>query len=383
MQIGIITFHASYNFGSVWQAFALQETLKCLGYDNEIINYRMLSQKDKYSLFPLTGGWKTIVRNILQLRYINNKRRSNQKYEDFITTWLNLSKEVNVVRDLKNFSNKYDEYLTGSDQVWGYDVPEFVSSKEDSRSPYFLNFTDKYKISYASSTGVSSLEELIKQKDNLLSFSHISVREQHGKELIEQIINKHVKVVLDPTYLISHSSWINLANQFDTYLPTGKYILIYSLQGMKKRKRWIELINKILSQYPNSQFVTISPFAPITGKQIYNAAFSGPKEILSIFANASYIFTDTFHGMSFSIHFRKSFSLLETTQADYRKKNILTKFHLEERETNNIEKSILLFKTPISYTEKEIIIQDAINASLDYLKSAIEDGKRKKNPRVI
>lgn len=53
MQIGMMTFHASYNFGSVWQAFSLQYTVNSLGYNCEIINYRMKSQKNKYSLFRL------------------------------------------------------------------------------------------------------------------------------------------------------------------------------------------------------------------------------------------------------------------------------------------------------------------------------------------
>lgn len=58
MQIGMMTFHASYNFGSVWQAFSLQYTVNSLGYNCEIINYRMKSQKNKYSLFPVKEGWK-------------------------------------------------------------------------------------------------------------------------------------------------------------------------------------------------------------------------------------------------------------------------------------------------------------------------------------
>lgn len=373
MQIGIITFHGSYNFGSVWQAFALQTTLRRLGYDSEIINYRMLSQKEKYSLFPLNGGWKSIIRNILQLRYIADKRKSNREYENFINTYLKLSEEVNTTSELMDFSDKYDIYLAGSDQIWGYDIPEFVFSKEDSRSPYFLNFTNKYKISYASSTGLSTLEELRKQKENLSHFAHISVREEHGKKLLEKIIGRPVELVLDPTYLIPHTSWIDIANRFNIYIPQEKYILIYTLQGMKKRNKWLELIKKIQAKNPTYCFITVSPFVPITGKGIYNWAGVGPKEILALFSKAFYVFTDTFHGLSFSIHFRKNFSLLETKQIDFRKKNILSKFLLEDRETNSIERSLELFEEPIPYEEKECLIANAISSSLSYLEKAIED----------
>lgn len=46
MEIGILTYHAAYNYGSVLQAFATQEIIKQLGYKAEIINYRMDEQKN-------------------------------------------------------------------------------------------------------------------------------------------------------------------------------------------------------------------------------------------------------------------------------------------------------------------------------------------------
>ena len=40
MKIGIITFHAAMNYGSVLQAFALQEYLRSRGNDVRIIDFR-------------------------------------------------------------------------------------------------------------------------------------------------------------------------------------------------------------------------------------------------------------------------------------------------------------------------------------------------------
>ena len=39
MKVGVITFHASHNYGSVLQAYALQQTVTALGHECEIINY--------------------------------------------------------------------------------------------------------------------------------------------------------------------------------------------------------------------------------------------------------------------------------------------------------------------------------------------------------
>lgn len=42
--IGIITDHSAYNFGSVLQAYATEKALEYLGYNAQILYYRMQSQ---------------------------------------------------------------------------------------------------------------------------------------------------------------------------------------------------------------------------------------------------------------------------------------------------------------------------------------------------
>ena len=51
-KIGIITFHASHNCGSMLQAYALQSTLIRLGYTNEIINFSNAGSREMYSVLP-------------------------------------------------------------------------------------------------------------------------------------------------------------------------------------------------------------------------------------------------------------------------------------------------------------------------------------------
>ena len=47
INVGILTFHASYNFGSVMQAYAMQKVINDLGFESTIINFRPMSQKDE------------------------------------------------------------------------------------------------------------------------------------------------------------------------------------------------------------------------------------------------------------------------------------------------------------------------------------------------
>ena len=55
MKIGIITFHAAMNYGSVLQAFALQEYLRSRGNDVRIIDFRSAAQRRLYPA-PVSFG---------------------------------------------------------------------------------------------------------------------------------------------------------------------------------------------------------------------------------------------------------------------------------------------------------------------------------------
>lgn len=366
--VGLITFHASYNFGSVMQAWATQQIVSEMGYDCEIINFRTKIQKDKYSVFPIKMGYKQILRNIIQIPRIGEKYRSNKKYEQFIQRKLVISEEYSTVKDLKA-SKKYDIYLAGSDQIWGYHIPEFDYSEIDVRGIYYLDFIDGYKISYASSTGTATSELLQPYAEYLKKFSHLSVRESMGQQVIEKIIGEKPSVVLDPTYLLSSRKWYEIANNISRKYKS-KYVLIYSLQGMKKARKWKEIIKKLPSDI---KIITVVPFSPITGKKIINRADAGPVEILSLFANAEYVYTDTFHGMSFAIHFRKPFTIFEDKDADYRKRNIMDMFSLRDRETNLIDSAVGMFSKPIDYDSRENMIRNKVLESMDYLKNALGD----------
>ena len=48
-KVGIITFHASHNCGSMLQAFAIQTVIEEIGYQSEIINFSNYGQQQLYS----------------------------------------------------------------------------------------------------------------------------------------------------------------------------------------------------------------------------------------------------------------------------------------------------------------------------------------------
>ena len=64
--VGIITFHASHNYGSMLQAYALQQTILDMGMKCEIINLRTPRQRKMYSRYIHRSLLKRLM---LTLRY--------------------------------------------------------------------------------------------------------------------------------------------------------------------------------------------------------------------------------------------------------------------------------------------------------------------------
>ena len=95
MKIGILTFHCAHNYGAVLQAYALQEAVKELGYDVEIINYRPAYLIDIYKPFSVkrifSGSIKLILKKFLRsiLMYPKNLKRW-KVFNSFINNNLNI-----------------------------------------------------------------------------------------------------------------------------------------------------------------------------------------------------------------------------------------------------------------------------------------------------
>ena len=144
LKVGIITFHGSHNHGSMLQAYATQRAIEKIGIESEIINFRMKSQKEYYSLYPMKFGTMRFFRSLCMLPIHMARKKRSEKFENFLRNRFLLSgKELANYDDLKSVSEKYDLYLSGSDQIWSNLIPEFKSTEADYTGVYFLDFVNK------------------------------------------------------------------------------------------------------------------------------------------------------------------------------------------------------------------------------------------------
>lgn len=304
MKIGIITFHAAFNYGSMLQAYALQTFLENLGHDVEIINFRSKTQKESYQKPIQLSSFYSLKCSIYRLihtpRTLVPLYKKWHLFDNFLHNNLHLTKEYTTIEELKNADFDYDVLITGSDQIWNYVCGDFSEA-------YFGNFVSNQtrKIAYAISLGPDpESKDGDFYKKNIKGFQKISAREIKTKRFLEEKgICKDVDLVLDPTMLLSAKDYNPLMS--DKPLIEGNYLFYYTPYG-KKREISDEAI-KIARE--KDLAIVCDNFYDIEKKynniRIYAAV--GPSEFLNLVRNATVVCGESFHLMVFSIIFEKEF----------------------------------------------------------------------------
>ncbi|MGQ2383923.1 polysaccharide pyruvyl transferase family protein [Lactiplantibacillus plantarum] len=357
----LVTFHASHNHGSALQAFATQNLLDTFHYDNTILNFQMPSQKKYYSLYGGRGGMK--LRELAMIPQHFQRRRRQERFRDFQAKYFNMTPEVNSYDQLKKLDlTRFDLMVSGADQIWSNQIPEFRQSNVDYTGVYFGDFINTRKIAFGSSTGEASVEYLKSKQELLKQYEHIAVREEAGKVKLEQFLNSKCDVVLDPTLLLSKEQY-SKAFHLDSPLVDGKYIFLYTLQGVKIGKKWRSMLEELHAK-TGYKIIVVSPFFPINGKHIININDAGPIEYVNLIKYAQIVLTDSFHGTAFSSIFRKQFFVFQKPESqDPRKKNLLKQFGLQGRIFDQKDADVILNSPDIDYAMHESNIQEAVKHS--------------------
>lgn len=369
--IGIITFHGSHNHGSMLQAYATQQAISKLGYESEIINFRMKSQKEYYALYQTKYGIMRFMRSLLLLPIHDSRSKREKKFEKFIQKRYVLSGlELSTYKELESVSDKYDIYLSGSDQIWSKYIPELVGSTVDYRGVYFLDFVKSgKKISYASSIGETSLEDLQERKVLLSQYSAISTREKTGADILAKLLNRSIETVIDPTLLLNKEDWKKISGK---RIIKEKYIFLYTLRGIRPGLQWARELDKI-GKMMHCRVVCVSPFFPIVYPGIKCLVNIGPEDFVNLIDNAECVFTDSFHGTAFSINLNKPFySMTLDNSKDNRKKDLLKSVGLKYRNVGSFEEIGYISDISIDFENTNVILEKLRKNSYSFLKKAIE-----------
>lgn len=328
MKIGIVTFFKSYNYGVWLQAYATQEFFKIQGYDAEIIDYENNFEKKKANLLYREGnrniGYAT---SLLKSILFGKVRYYKKGFKPYIEKCYKLSEKK--YKDASEMTDvPYDVLVAGSDQVWN---PKITNGMD---RVFLLQFGQPCKrISVASSMGSKALGSIEKEQllQALQSFNAISVREEFACEYLEAELKKKIKVICDPTFLITRKQWVeNVAKKSKYYKIKSKYILTYFVSNEKRKSCNIELVKSYSDKFslPVWAIQFTSYFSNGVDKKILGASMF---DFIALLLGAEIIITDSFHGVALSANLNKNFIAITNRENPIRTQNLLSKIGLLNR----------------------------------------------------
>lgn len=320
MKIGIITFHAAHNYGSMLLAFALQEAVKKLGHEVKIINLRIPAQNLMYAN-PIKFTHKLHIKTLCMhpgvfygnLQKWNLFESFTNQHHQLTSRCMDLNGVKNVIKD-----ENFDVVIAGGDQIWNMQCADFSIA-------YYLpfNMPEIKKISYAPSFGGGGnfkVDEYSVAIAGLLSdFDCISVREQQAAEQVSELIKRHVDVVCDPVMLSDRSVYDKMAG--DSPLIKEKYLFYYSPFSTPEKEHIVLEYGKQLGV---SVYTSNGEYYQCRGMKKFLKV--GPAEFLNLIKYADMVCGNSFHLLAFCLLLNKNFIIL--SGADSRMENLLAKLKI-------------------------------------------------------
>lgn len=250
---GIITLPLHTNFGGNLQNYALQKVLTSLG------------------KIPIT---------------LDFRNRKKEHFTDFCDKNIRFLLYQNIM-DFQNDSNRFDNIIVGSDQVWR---SEWLNPEIS-----FLNMCKNWncnKVYYAASSGYDNVNTSKEKIDNIVipnlnNATVVSTRETGLQRYLSNDLKIPSSVQCDPTILLQKEDYeglySNIKERTNCY---GYYIL--------DKKGYVFNDPKVKSR------LKIEP--------------TNENEFLAMYRDADFIITDSYHGCLFSLIFNKPFICKRNTK---------------------------------------------------------------------
>lgn len=367
-KVGILTEHRARNFGSCLQAYALQTAINKLGHKAEIVDYRPIAIENSFGVFIVDlynqakGNAKNLIKFAINLvvfapfRYKREKNFKEFRDKYFTLSTYNFDKfDCNV-----NDKVKDDVYVCGSDQIWN---PKITYGLDPM---YFAYPMDKNatKLSYAASIGLSDISDYTEDfKKYLDVLDVITVREPSAQKMLNEITDKKVSVVLDPTLLLKKEDWVSLFA--DRERPKDPYILVYSL---KVDDEMVSYARKLSEE--KGLPVIFFDLRKRYGENSISKFTADPIDFIYYLYHADYVVTNSFHGTVFSVIFEKQFVCVPMQGTSSRMIDLLHTIGLDHR----LIKPNFEIEQTVDYSNAKKILQERREESLALLKNAIERG---------
>lgn len=306
--IGIVTLNDYTNYGNRLQNYALTKLIESEGF--KVFNgIRVYTKEDWVAdthCIPIRILKTLIPFAFIKRRLLNIEPDASGEMIKRKQNFVNFTKKYTTLLEPITTRTRRDAYkaltennigyfISGSDQVWN---PSCGGSSLE-----FLTFAPKRKrLSFAASIGIDEIPQGLSlyYAQKLREMYYISVRERKGAEIVKQLTGRDADVTLDPTLLLSRDNWLKVIRKPNICLEK-KYICAYFLG---------ELPNAV-HDFAKSKGLRIYKLNSLDEKELYTI---DPAEFLYMIQNATYVLTDSFHAVAFSIKFNKEFYVFDRKQ---------------------------------------------------------------------
>lgn len=347
--IGIVTLYGEFNYGNRLQNYAVNEIVRQLGF--EPVN---LICKDNFDISPIYAmkSW------VYDLAF--NRHRSYGRHKIFRNFTKKYMPDSKIVENGMRIDCEY--VLCGSDQIWN---PVWAG-----QAFYFAPFVSKEKrIAYVASFGVSQIPDNRTKEytNNLCNMHAISVREEAGAKIVEDLVGIKPEVLIDPTMMLTKEEWKKIS-QKPRFYDGRKYALAYFLGDLTtEMKGYIEKV----CQDHSLELICL--------ENLNNNDYwymTGPAEFIWLIQNCEIMFTDSFHGSVFSVLMEVPFLVWNKIEkglsSSSRIDTLLTTLKLKNRRYGMHDDSSLFEK---EYTHVEAILEEERRKSKEFLMRAMEIDK--------
>ena len=362
-KVGTVSYNIYCNFtnyGSALQTWALHQAMKKLDAYPVLVDYCPDILADKDPLNPYKNMWdkdeesKRMVELTMPAIRANYEKFNRFYHDQFVrTTQKYTSRNFDQI-----VNERLDGYVCGSDTIFCPDEFGFDDG-------YYANYPEMRgnSVSYAASFGDPHFNEETYGILNarIKNFKALGIRENQMIPYLKQHISVPVQRTIDPTLLLTGADYEKIVGDKPEY---EKYLLLYSRRYSPQMEAYAEK----LANENGWKIIDISLRATNAERGHIMRYDAGVEEFLSLIKHAEYIVTNSFHGMIFSVQFRRPFVIFSREQCDNKIDELLELFGLSNRKKEGAES----FRKTIDYEAIHANIAAAREKSIQFLKLEIE-----------
>lgn len=390
-RIGLLTLPLYTNYGGILQAAALYQILTAeMGKDVVFLErtssmasatpmHRATVQTlERLPFLPAlrdrlharakrTGPLAGLARKLLPKAELALRARKSRTHEPFLDKVLpHRSGKLVSTADMAAAVERHGiaTLVVGSDQVWRLDY-----LPGSAQADFFFGFAPSptvRKVAYAASFGHSDWiypEHTDSTRELLSRFDAVSVRERSGVDICARVLGRADAVqVIDPTLLVDPAFYERIAAPAGR--RTGKTFLSYVLDEGPDRVAFGQAVQAALDpDYAHRPLTLVSGSATLDVPAWLRA-----------FMDADFVVTDSFHGMVFSVLFRKNFvALVNSSRGADRFTSLMHGLGLEDRLVFDAdpERARQLVRTPVDFERVAPRLQALRASSGEFLRQAL------------